>query len=178
MAKLLTADEEIELARRIHQNGDEDAFEDLVRANLGLVVFIVQKLPAWSLDSCLTREDLIQEGNIALMRAARTWKPQSRFASYARKLIFSQVMRAIENTGLMIHVPVPVQEQIRKVKKNETQLTQQLGRPPTVEEIAQKANLSAAKVKDCLIIHQRQPVSIDAYSNDNLTDEGDSNGSE
>lgn len=175
MAKLLTADEEIELARRIHEHGDEEAFESLVLANMGLVVFVVQKVPAWGLESCMTREDLIQEGNMALMHAARTWRPKSRFASYARKIIYGHVMRAVENTGLMIHVPVPVQEQIRKIKKAETILTQSLGRTPTTAELAAKTGFCEAKVKDYLIVNQRQPVSLDVYANDNLPDEGEQN---
>jgi RNA polymerase primary sigma factor len=178
MAKLLTADEEIELARRIHEHGDEDAFETLVLANLGLVVFVVQKVPAWGLESCLTREDLIQEGNLALMHAARTWRPKSRFASYARKIIYGHVMRAVENTGLMIHVPVPVQEQIRKMKKAETLLMQSLGREPTTAELATKTGFCEDKIKEYIIITQRQPVSLDVYANDNLPDDGDHNGSE
>ena len=90
MSKRLTAQEEIDLAKRIQDNGDEEAFNALVTANMGLVVFVVQKIPSWNLDSCLSRDDMIQEGNLALMRAARTWKPQNRFATYARKLIYSQ----------------------------------------------------------------------------------------
>ena len=164
---LLTAEQEIELSRRIRENDDQAAFETMVRANLGLAVFVAQKLPAWHLDGSLDHDDLIQEANIALMQAVRTWKPQgNRFATYARKLIHSRVMRAIENTGNMIRIPVPVQEDIRKIKKAEAALTQQLGREPTIDELSQKTKLSKDVVRDRLIVNQRQPVSLDAYHNE------------
>lgn len=171
-ASLLTADEEIELARRIHEHGDEDAFDKLVTTNLGLVVYVVQQIPSWNINTGLTRDDMIQEGNLALMRAARTWRPDQRFATYARKLIYSQVMRAIENTGNIIHIPVPVQEEIRKIKKTESRILQQTGRDPTIEELARETGLPLERVRDRLHVNQRQPVSLDAYKRDNLTEEG------
>jgi RNA polymerase primary sigma factor len=169
--QLLTFEQEKELARRLNEHGDEDAFEKLVTANLGLVVYVVQKVPSWNMNGALTRDDMIQEGNIALMRAARTWVPEQRFATYARKLIYSSVMRAIENTALMIHIPVPVQEEIRKIKKAESKLTQQHGREPTVEELAAESRIPLARVRDRLHVNQRQPVSLDVYKRDNLTEE-------
>lgn len=170
--KRLTAEEEIALAARIQEHGDEDAFNTLVTANMGLVVFVVQKIPSWNLDSCLSRDDMVQEGNLALMRAARTWKPQNRFATYARKLIYSQVMRAIENTGQMIRIPVPVQEKIRKLKRTESQLVQQLGREPDANELSTATGMPLELVRDLLLVSQRQPISLDAYHRENAT-EGD-----
>jgi len=170
--KRLTAEQEIALATRIQEHGDEQAFNELVECNMGLVVFVVQKIPSWHLESCMTRDDMVQEGNMALMHAARTWQPQNRFATYARKLIFSRVMRAIENTGQMIRVPVPVQEKIRKVKRVEGQLVQQLNREPTTEELATATEMSLDQVRDLLLVSQRQPISLDAYHRENAT-EGD-----
>lgn len=170
--KRLTAEEEIALATRIQEHGDEEAFNQLVTANMGLVVFVVQKIPSWNLESCMTRDDMVQEGNMALMHAARTWQPQNRFATYARKLIFSRVMRAIENTGQMIRIPVPVQEKIRKIKRIEGQLTQQLNREPSTDELAQAADMPLDQVRDLLLVSQRQPISLDAYHRENAT-EGD-----
>ena len=170
--KRLTAEEEIALATRIQEHGDEEAFNTLVTANMGLVVFVVQKIPSWNLDSCLSRDDMVQEGNLALMRAARTWEPRNRFATYARKLIYGQVMRAIENTGQMIRIPVPVQEKIRKLKKTESQLVQQLGREPSAEELSQASGMPLDQVRDLLLVSQRQPISLDAYHRENAT-EGD-----
>lgn len=161
---LLTAEQEIELSVRIREQDDQKAFEAMVTANLGLAIYVVQKMPAWHLDGALDHDDLIQEANIALMQAVRTWKPQGyRFASYARKLIHSRVMRAIENTGNLIKIPVPIQEDIRKIKKAEGELIQQLGREPTVEELSDKTKMSKDIVRDRLIVNQRQPVSLDAY---------------
>ena len=94
--QLLTAEQEIELHHRIVQ-GDEEAHDQLVEANMGLVVYIVQKLPQWDMAGSMTRDDLLQEGYMALMKAAHRWKPQGRFARYARTLIKSQVLRAVEN---------------------------------------------------------------------------------
>lgn len=170
--KRLTAEEEIALATRIQEHGDEEAFNTLVQCNMGLVVFVVQKIPSWNLDSCLSRDDMVQEGNLALMRAARTWKPQNRFATYARKLIYGQVMRAIENTGQMIRIPVPVQEKIRKLKKTESQLVQQLGREPDANELSKATGMPLDQVRDLLLVSQRQPISLDAYHRENAT-EGD-----
>jgi RNA polymerase primary sigma factor len=170
--KRLTAEEEIALATRIQEHGDEEAFNQLVTCNMGLVVFVVQKIPSWNLESCMTRDDMVQEGNMALMHAARTWLPQNRFATYARKLIFSRVMRAIENTGQMIRIPVPVQEKIRKVKRIEGQLMQQLGREPDINELAAAADMPLDQVRDLLLVSQRQPISLDAYHSENTT-EGD-----
>lgn len=170
--QLLTAQEEIDLHHRIAQ-GDEEAHDRLVEANMGLVVYVIQKLPQWNLDSCLTRDDLVQEGNMALMRAAHHWKPKYRFASYARKLIKSQVMRAIENKGLLIHVPVPVQEDVRKIKRTETDLTQALGRQPTTKEIAERTGMSEHRVRDRLVVSQRQPISLDVFKKDQISDDNE-----
>ena len=169
---LLTAQEEIDLHHRIVR-GDEEAHDRLVEANLGLVVYVIQKLPQWNLESCLTRDDLVQEGNMALMRAAHHWKPKYRFASYARKLIKSQVMRAIENKGLLIHVPVPVQEDVRKIKRTEAELTQSLGRQPTTKEIATHTCMTEHRVRDRLVVSQRQPVSLDAYKRDQVAEDSE-----
>ena len=103
---------------------------------------------------------------MALMKAANRWKPQGRFATYARTLIKSQVLRAIENKALIIHVPVAVQEDLRKIKRVETELTQVLNREPTPREVARITGLSESRVRDRLIVSQRQPISLDAIKKD------------
>ena len=168
--QLLTAEQEIELHYRIVQ-GDEEAHEALVEANMGLVVYIVQKLPQWDVAGSMTRDDLIQEGYMALMKAAHRWKPQGRFASYARTLIKSQVLRAIENKNLMIHVPVAVQEDLRKIKRVETELAQVLNREATPKEVAKITGMTESRVRDRLVVSQRQPVSLDAFKKDQITEE-------
>lgn len=164
---LLTAQEEIDLHHRIAQ-GDEEAHERLVEANMGLVVYIVQKLPQWDMAGSMTRDDLLQEGYMALMKAAHKWKPQGRFATYARTVVKSQVLRAVENKNLMIHVPVAVQEDLRKIKRVETELAQVLNREPTTKEVAKLTGLSEGRVRDRLVVSQRQPVSLDAYKRDQI----------
>jgi len=165
--QLLTAEQEIDLHHRIAQ-GDEEAHDQLVEANMGLVVYIVQKLPQWDMAGSMTRDDLLQEGYMALMKAAHKWKPQGRFATYARTLIKSQVLRAVENKNLMIHVPVAVQEDLRKIKRVETELAQVLNREPTTKEVAKLTGLSENRVRDRLVVSQRQPVSLDAYKRDQI----------
>jgi RNA polymerase sigma factor (sigma-70 family) len=169
---LLTFDEEKELRERM-LHGDEEAFEKLVLANLGLAVYIVKRLPAWNLPGSMTREDLIQEANIALMGAIRTWKPTHRLATYARGVIYSKVFRAIENGEHLIAIPVNVQEGIRRLYKAKTKLTQGLGREPTQKELVEASSLSDAQVRDLLLISQRQPISLDALNNDRLAEEVD-----
>lgn len=164
---LLTAQEEIDLHHRIAQ-GDEEAHERLVEANMGLVVYIVQKLPQWDMAGSMTRDDLLQEGYMALMRAAHKWKPQGRFATYARTVVKSQVLRAVENKALLIHVPVAVQEDLRKIKRVESELAQVLNREPTPREVARLTGLSESRVRDRLVVSQRQPVSLDAYKRDQI----------
>ena len=167
----LTADQEIGLAI-LAQGGDEEALETFFRANQGLAMYTVQKMPQWAVEAGLTRDDLIQEAYIALLHAIQTWKPDKRFATYARKVIMGRVRRAVENNSQLIRVPVPVQEDIRKVKGAQTRLHQSLGREPTVKEIAKRLGKSQDWVRDRLVISQRQPISLDAYKRDNLSEEG------
>ena len=164
---LLTAQEEIDLHHRIAQ-GDEEAHERLVEANMGLVVYIVQKLPQWDMAGSMTRDDLLQEGYMALMKAAHKWKPQGRFATYARTVVKSQVLRAVENKNLMIHIPVAVQEDLRKIKRVENELAQVLNREPTPREVARLTGLSESRIRDRLVVSQRQPVSLDAFKKDQV----------
>ena len=170
---LLTFDEEKELHRRMVEHGDEEAFEQLVLSNLGLAVYIVKRLPHWNLSGSMTREDLIQEANIALMGAIRTWKPTHRLATYARGVIYSKVFRAIENQEHLIAIPVNVQEGIRRLYKAKTKLTQGLGREPTQKELVEASGLSETQVRDLLLVSHRQPISLDALNNDRLAEEVD-----
>ncbi len=168
---LLTAKEELELRRRMVENGDEEAFQKLVLANLGLVIFVVKKLPQWNYSSSMERADLIQEGNIALMQAIRSWKPTHRLATYARRVIYSKVFRAIENKEHLISIPVNVQESIRSVYKTRSSLTQTLGREPTQKELVEASGRSEEEVNDLLLISQRQPISLDLLNNERLIEE-------
>ena len=167
----LTAEEEIGMATRA-QAGDEEALEAFFSANRGLALYTVQKMPQWAMEASLTRDDLIQEAYIALLHAIQTWKPNKRFATYARKVITGRVRRAVENNSQLIRVPVPVQEDIRRVKATQTRLHQSLGREPSVQEVADVLGRPAPWVRDRLVVSQRQPISLDAYKRDNLSEEG------
>ena len=167
----LTPEQEIVLAT-LAQRGDQEALETFFRANQGLALYSVQKMPQWAVESALTRDDLIQEAYIALLHAIQTWRPDKRFATYARKVIVGRVRRAVENNSQLIRVPVPVQEDIRKVKGAQTRLHQALGREPTIKELAGKLHKSQEWVRDRLVVSQRQPISLDAYKRDNLSEEG------
>lgn len=165
--QLLSADEELELHHRMI-NGDEDAFQRLVLSNLGLVVYVVKQLPQWNYSSSMERADLIQEGNIALMQAIRSWKPTHRLATYARRVIYSKVFRAIETKEHLIAIPVNVQESLRRLYKTRNTLTQQLGREPTQKELT---DAFGGPVHDLLLVAQRQPISLDLLNNERLIEE-------
>jgi len=167
----LTAEQEKELYRRMTEHHDEEAFEEFVAANMGLVVYVVKKLPHWNLCGSMEREDLIQEGNIALIHAVRTWEPTHRFATYARNVIYGKVFRAIENQFHTIAIPVVVQERIRKLQKRRSELSQQLGREPTIKELVEATKWSEEDISELLSILQRQPISLDALNNDRLAEE-------
>lgn len=168
----LTAEQEISLAT-LAQNGDEAATERMFSANQGLAMYTVQKMPQWAVEAGLNRDDLIQEAYIALLHAIQTWKPDKRFATYARKVIMGRVRRAVENSSQLIRVPVPVQEDIRKVKAAQAKLHQLLGREPSLTEVAQLLDEHTDWVKDRIVVSQRQPVSLDAYKRDNLSEEAE-----
>lgn len=153
------------------QNGDEEAFEKLVLANLGLVVFVVKKLPQWNYAGSLERSDLISEGNIALMQAIRTWKPTHRLATYARGIIYSRVYRAIEQQENLISVPVNVQERLRRLKKLSNTLTQHLGREPTIKELTEASSMPPEDVHNLLQVSNRQPISLDSLNKERFNEE-------
>ena len=167
----LTAQQEIALAQRA-QAGDEEALESFFEANRGLALYVVQKMPQWAVESSLTRDDLIQEALIALVHAIQTWRPRKRFATYARTVIAGRVRRAVENNSQTIRVPVPIQQDIRRVKATQNRLHQSLGREATIQEVADILDKSPAWVRDRLVVSQRQPISLDAYKRDNLSEEG------
>jgi RNA polymerase sigma factor (sigma-70 family) len=168
----LTPDQEKELAA-MAQAGDEEALESFFQANRGLALYVVQKMPQWAVESAMTRDDLIQEAYIALVHAIQTWKPKKRFATYAQKVIMGRVRRAVENGSQMIRIPVPVQEDIRKIKSAQSKLHQLLGREPSLTEVAQLLDEHTDWVKDRIVVSQRQPVSLDAYKRDNLSEESE-----
>jgi RNA polymerase primary sigma factor len=140
---LLTAEEERQLAQRIQQ-GDSAARDQMTRANLRLVVNIARSY----VGKGLGLPDLIEEGNLGLLRAVEGFDPSmnTRFSTYASYWIKQSIKRALVNTAKTIRVPVHMVELLAKWHRASVQLQEELGRPPTPEEIARRVGLPKKKV--------------------------------
>ena len=143
---VLGHEEEYELADRI-QAGDQAALAKLIQHNLRFVIFVVRKLAAWS-HSRVPQEDLIGFGNEGLLKAAQRWKPTNgaKFATYAKSFILRAVERGLDNTENIVRIPVKVREEIRKMTYTDRALTNTLGRPPTLIELASVLNKPVARI--------------------------------
>ena len=154
---LLTSEQEIELAKRI-EGGDQKAREELTNCNLRLVVSIAKK----HMNRGLNFLDLIQEGNIGLMKAVEKfdYNRQLKFSTYATWWIRQGIQRAIADQGRLIRIPVHMGDNIAKVGKVRRQLIQDLGREPTTEEIGERLGMTEKEIEYILKIAQ-EPVAFE-----------------
>src|SRR5882724_7927662 len=141
--KLLSLNEEIHLAARIRK-GDKKAAEKMIKANLRLVVKIARDYEGLGLPLL----DLISEGNIGLMKAVERFDPAKggKLSTYGSWWIKQAIRRAMANQGKTIRLPVHLVEKISKVRRVAMKMSEELGREPTEEELAQEIGISSAKV--------------------------------
>ena len=159
---LLTREEEVRLARRV-QKGDESAREQMIKANLRLVVKIASQFDGYG----LALLDLISEGNVGLMKAVERFDPGfgAKFSTYAMWWIKQAIRRALANQTRLIRLPVHVHEKLMRISRASNRLHEILGRDPSDEELGQEVRLPEHKVRRLRTAALR-PTSLDEPAGD------------
>ncbi len=158
--RLLQREEELDLARA-SKNGDSKAAKQLAESNLRLVVRVAKQYR----NRGLSFEDLIQEGNLGLLKAVEKFDPERgfRFSTYAVWWIRQSMMRAIGDKAKLIKVPIQVEQDLKATGKAAQVLRQELGREPTLEELAERSGVPVYRIKQISAVAQEH-VSLDAPS--------------
>jgi len=170
LTPLLTAEEEIQLAARI-KKGDKEASSHMIKANLRLVVKIAHDYSNFGLPFL----DLVSEGNIGLMKAVERFDPAKggKLSTYAAWWIRQSIKRALANQSKTIRLPVHLVDKIAKLRRVSMRMSEELGREPTDDELAEEVGLSAAKISQLNTVSIR-PASLDApLSDEDSTQFGD-----
>jgi len=160
--KMLTGPEEIELGRKIREGSSKEAEKakaKLVQANLRLVVSIAKKYVGQG----VLFMDLVQEGSLGLMRASERfdYRRGFKFSTYATWWIRQTIIRTIANTSRTIRIPVHMSDKIRQLKKVKVDLSLELGREPSLEELSKKMKMQPEKVANIKRAMTREPISLD-----------------
>jgi len=160
---LLTAAQEVELAQRIEE-GDLEAKHQMIEANLRLVVSIAKKYfdYAWQCPG-LSRQDLIQEGTLGLMRAVEKfdWRKGYKLSTYATWWIQQTITRAIADKSQTIRYPTHVYDKVNQIRRTRSELTQKLGREPTPKEVKEETGLSEEEFERITGLAEPMTVSLD-----------------
>jgi RNA polymerase primary sigma factor len=167
---LLTPEQEVELAGKI-KKGDKEAFSLMVRSNLRLVVKIAQDYANLGMPLL----DLISEGNIGLMKGVERFDSTkgAKFSTYGAWWIKQSIKRALANQSKTIRLPVHLVDKISKIRRVAVQMSEELGREPTDEELAEEVGISPSKVSQLKTVSIR-PASLDApVGDDNATEFGE-----
>lgn len=166
LVKLLTPAEEIELAARI-KKGDKEAREDMIKANLRLVVKIAHDYENFGLPLL----DLINEGNIGLMKAVERFDPAKggKLSTYGSWWIKQSIKRALANQSKTIRLPVHLVDKIAKMRRTAMKLQEEFGREPTDEELAEEMGMTTSRVAQMRTAAIR-PASLDAPISDDNSD--------